>query len=143
MASGVVEGFRVLPNGRSLVPYLLATLAYWLLNGLAIWILSLGFNIGLSLEQSIAVMSIIGVGIMIPAGPGFIGNFELFAQGALSLYASLSVMTHSSAAFILILHATNALWYAATGALALLSPEVSFSKIWRASTTEEPALQDD
>ena len=89
---------------------------------MAVWLLSYGFEMNLTLFQSVAVISIVGIGIMIPAGPGFIGNFELFANGALSLYAPPALVAQRGAAFILTFHATNALWYAVTGALAMLSP---------------------
>jgi glycosyltransferase 2 family protein len=141
IAEGIVEGFRVLPDWRRLLPFLFGSLAYWLLNGVAIWVLGLGFGLGLSLYQGIAVMAIVGIGIMIPAGPGFIGNFELFAYGALGLYLGQDVIQQSGAAYVLTFHATNALWYVVTGALALLSPQISFTKIWQASSFSEEQLE--
>ncbi len=137
IAQGIVEGFQVLPNTRRLMAFLNATFMYWLLNGLALWLMSFSFDMGLNYPQSIALMSIIGVGIMIPAGPGFIGNFELFAQGALSLYVLPTVLQDRGAAFILTSHGVNALWYVAVGALALFSPHITIRKI-RQATVAEP-----
>ncbi len=134
VARGIVEGFQVLPDWRRLTPYLVGTLAYWFLNAVAVWVLSYGFEMNLTLYQSIAVISVVGIGIMIPAGPGFIGNFEFFANGALSLYVPSGLVAKRGAAFILTFHATNALWYAVTGALALLSPQVTFKNVWHASS---------
>jgi hypothetical protein len=136
IAEGVVDGFRALPDWRRMLPFVGASLAYWLLNGVAVWLMARGFDLGLGLGQSIAVLVIVGVGIMIPAGPAFIGNFEAFAAGAVSLYAASSVVAQRGAAFILALHAANALWYAATGILALLSHphRVTLAQVWRAST---------
>lgn len=133
-ARGIVEGFQVLPDWRRMLPFIGASLAYWFLNGTAVWALGLAFDMGLSLYQGIAMMVIVGIGIMIPAAPGFIGSFEFFAQGALSLYASASIVEQRGAAFILTLHATNALWYAVTGALAMFSRQVTFNRVWLAST---------
>jgi glycosyltransferase 2 family protein len=140
IASGVVEGFQVIPSWRRLVPYLGHTLAYWLGNGVSVWMMALSFDMDLGLGQAVALMAVVGVGIMIPAGPGFIGNFELFAEGALGLYVTPLVLAQRGAAFILTLHVTNVLWYAVTGALALLSPQVSFTRVWRASTTASTEL---
>jgi len=140
VAEGVVDGFKVLPNLRRLLPFLGATLAYWMLNGVAVWILGIGFDMGLSLGQSVAVMTLVGIGIMIPAGPGFIGNFELFAEGALGLYVPRDVLRARGAAYILTFHTTNALWYTVTGVVALLSPRVSFTGVWRASTASTDEL---
>lgn len=131
IAEGIVDGFSALPSARAMVLFLAGTLAYWALNGVAVWSMSWGFAIDLGLGASTAMMVIVGVGIMIPAGPGFIGNFEFFASGALDLYAPREVVAQRGAGFILALHAANAAWYVVTGALALLSPQVSFTRVWQ------------
>lgn len=132
VAEGIVDGFRVLPMWRRLTAFLAATLAYWVSNGLALWVLAHGFDLGLSLGASFGLMSLIGIGIMIPAGPGFIGNFELFAEGALALYVPWEILKGHGAAFIVASHTTNAAWYVATGLLAMLSTHVSFNRMLRA-----------
>jgi len=139
IAQGVVEGFQVLPDWRRMVPFVGASLAYWFLNGVAVWVMGIGFQMGLDLGAGIAMMVIVGIGIMIPAGPGFIGNFELFADGALALYTTPAIVASRGAAFILTLHATNALWYAVTGALAMLSREVTFHRVWDSVSSGAPA----
>jgi uncharacterized protein (TIRG00374 family) len=141
IAEGVVDGFKVLPNFKRLAAFLFATGAYWLLNAAAVWVLALGMKIPLSYGQSVAVMCLVGIGIMIPAGPGFIGNFELFAEGALGLYLPKDLLASRGAAYILTFHATNAFWYTCTGFLALLSPEVSFTRFWHASTAPSAQLE--
>ena len=129
IARGIVDGFRVLPDWRRLLPFVAGTLAYWLGNGAAIWVLSYGFDMRLSLFGSLATVSLIGIGIMIPAGPAFIGNFELFADGALGLYAPTRARVDRGAAFILAAHATNAMWYIFAGLLGLMSAHVSLRDI--------------
>ena len=62
---------------------------------------------------------------MIPAGPGFVGNWEVFALGALRLYAAPARVASHGSAFVVGMHAFNALWYIVVGALALMSPHVS------------------
>jgi uncharacterized protein (TIRG00374 family) len=138
VAEDVVDGFVALPDLRSMALFLVGTVAYWLLNGVAMWVIAAGFDMGLGLGAAIAVMLIVGVGIMIPTGPGFIGNFEFFAEGALALHASRATLGRRGA-LILALHATNAAWYVVTGVLALLSREVSFTRVWEASTSSSIA----
>ena len=134
VARGIVEGFKVLPNLKRLSLFLGATLSYWILNAFALWIIALGIGLPLPFSSSFGLLSLVGIGIMIPAGPGFAGNFEYFAEGALSLYLPRSAMAQHGAGFILAAHATNAGWYLLTGLLALLSPHVSFTRIVDAST---------
>lgn len=138
IAGGIVDGFKALPDARRIGPFLAATLAYWLFNVLALWAVAGGFGLGIGFDGAFGLTGLIGVGIMIPAGPGFIGNFELFAEGALDLYVPRSVTRQLGGAFIVAAHATNALWYVAAGMLAMFSAQVSFTRVWRAST-ESPA----
>ncbi|MFH1131568.1 MAG: lysylphosphatidylglycerol synthase transmembrane domain-containing protein [Pseudomonadota bacterium] len=133
LAKGIVKGFEVLPDMRRLGAFVFATAAYWFLNGVAIWVLAFGFDLNLSLEGSIAFVALVGIGIMIPAGPGFIGNFELFALAALNLYLSPSIEAKTRVGFVLAAHGTNALWYIVTGVLGMLSPHVRFTRVWHAS----------
>ena len=146
IAEGIVDGFKVLPNPKPLFSFLFGTLAYWFLNGVAVWILSFSFDLDLALWEGIGVMVCVGIGIMVPAGPGFIGNFELFASKALLMYVSADKVKDKGIAYILSFHATNAMWYAVTGAIAMLSPEVTFKKVWRATSVdseEEPGKDKD
>ena len=136
VAEGIVDGFKVLPNPKPLLSFLFGTLAYWFLNGVAVWILSYSFGLNLGLWQGIGVMVIVGIGIMVPAGPGFIGNFELFASKALLLYVSADKVKDKGIAYILSFHATNAMWYAVTGAIAMFSSEVTFKKVWQATSVD-------
>ena len=140
VAEGVVDGFKVLPNWRRLLPFLGATGAYWALNAAAVWILSIAFDLGLSPGESFAVMTLVGIGIMIPAGPGFIGNFELFAEAALGLYVPRTVLRQRGAAYILTFHVTNALWYSVTGVVSLFSREITLRRFWDASTGDKSVL---
>jgi glycosyltransferase 2 family protein len=137
IAAGIVDGFKVLPNWRLVTFFIIATCAYWLFNGIAIWRLAHGFGMDLSFWGGIGVLVIVGIGIMIPAGPAFAGNFELFAGGALGLYLGKEIIAQKAAAFILTFHMTNFGWYALIGFLAMFSKEVSFTAAWDAVTKED------
>jgi uncharacterized protein (TIRG00374 family) len=139
VARGIVEGFQVLPDFRRLSIFVFATCSYWFLNAFALWIIGLGFDLPLTVPQSMGLIALVGIGIMIPAGPGFVGNFELFAEGALALYLPKQVLAKTGAGFILAAHTTNAGWYLITGALALLSSHVSFSRVMNATEPKPDA----
>lgn len=136
VARGIVDGFQVLPDLRRVSIFVFCTCAYWFLNAVGLWIIGIGFDLPLTVTQSMGLIALVGIGIMIPAGPGFVGNFELFAEGALGLYLPKQVLMRTGAGFILAAHATNAGWYLMTGTLALLSPHISFGRVMRA--TESP-----
>lgn len=129
IAEGVVDGFRALPSARRLFWFGMATLLYWLFNALSLQVLADGFDLPIGIEAAIGLTALIGIGIMIPAGPGFIGNFELFAEGALKLYVAADVFKLKGGAFIIAMHATNAAWYILTGVIAMFSAHVSFTRV--------------
>ena len=137
VAAGIVDGFKVLPNFRLVTWFIFATCAYWFFNGFAIWRLAHGFGMDLSFWGGIGVLVIVGIGIMIPAGPAFAGNFELFAAGALGLYLGQDIIAQKGAAYILTFHVTNFGWYAVVGFLSMFSKEVSFTRAWEAVTKDD------
>ena len=136
IAEGIVDGFKVLPNLKPLLAFIAETVAYWGLNGVAVWILSYSFGLDFNPWEGFGVMVIVGIGIMIPGGPGFAGSFELFAKHALSLYVPGGNAGAKGMAYIFTFHATNALWYAVVGAIAMFSPQVTFRKVWQATTAD-------
>jgi uncharacterized protein (TIRG00374 family) len=83
---GFIDGIASLRQGGALVPYFSLTLAYWLLNGFSVWFWATAFGFELPLIAGYGLVAILIVGIMVPAGPGFFGNFQLFLGAGLSLY---------------------------------------------------------
>lgn len=94
---GLVEGFlrgvRVLRHEGVLSRFLLLTAVYLGLNGLGIAVLAQAFGIDLGYWHAYGVLAILIVGIMIPAGPGFFGNFQFFLGKGLLLFAATDQVT--------------------------------------------------
>jgi uncharacterized protein (TIRG00374 family) len=108
MLGAFLDGVQSLREGRSLVQFLLVTLAYWGVNGLSIGFLaSEGFGLPVGPWEGMTVLAILVVGIMIPAGPGLAGNYELFTLKALGLFASASEVSAAGAAFVGSMHAVQ------------------------------------
>jgi len=94
-----VKGLRLLPDLGTLSFYLFWTAAYWLLNGVSVFALTEAFGFELPLVASLLVVCVLVIGIMIPAGPGFLGTF----QGAIILGLSIfDVEQTAAAAFVLV-----------------------------------------
>ncbi|MEO1483018.1 MAG: lysylphosphatidylglycerol synthase transmembrane domain-containing protein [Myxococcota bacterium] len=72
-----VDGLRALPNLSSVLGFFLWTVAYWVANALGMYALALGFGWELPLVAGFLLVSILVIGIMVPAGPGFIGPFQV------------------------------------------------------------------
>jgi glycosyltransferase 2 family protein len=102
----VADGLRFLPSARNLVPFLAETLAYWAVNALGVQLLAWGTGLaGITLAQAAVTVGCLGVGILVPAGPGYFGAFQLSTYMALAMYFPEAVLTGPGAAFVFFLYA--------------------------------------
>ena len=83
----VADGLGFLRKPRYSLPFLAATVAYWLLNGLSWWMLAQAVGIErLTLFQGFATMGVLALGILVPNAPGFFGAFQLAIYAGLAMY---------------------------------------------------------
>ncbi|MDH5492104.1 MAG: flippase-like domain-containing protein, partial [Myxococcales bacterium] len=66
---GVADGIRSLADPRLTTLFLLETLAYWGFNALGMWVLAIGCGLPIGPEHAVAMMGILAIGILLPAGP--------------------------------------------------------------------------
>lgn len=83
----LAEGLSFLSGLRHSVPFVLATLVYWLLNAACTWLLGWGSGLhGFSFWRACVVTGVLAIfGVLMPNAPGFVGAFQF------SLYAGLAV----------------------------------------------------
>ncbi|HYO52568.1 lysylphosphatidylglycerol synthase transmembrane domain-containing protein [Archangium sp.] len=104
-----VGAMRQLPDRRHLVGFFFYPVVYWGLNGAGMAVLSRAFGpTSLSLFQAYVVMSVLVVGVMIPAAPGMVGTFQAAVKVGLSLFLPASVVNGSGLAY------ANVLWLCQT-----------------------------
>jgi uncharacterized protein (TIRG00374 family) len=132
----LIRGFRVLKRWRDLIVFTLMTIVYWVANGLSVWVLAKGFDLGpgLSVVGAFTVMGLVAVGITLPNSPGLVGQYTWFTSLGLSLYFSKDIVESGGKVFAVFSHATQVVWYLTTGAVALLASRISLSRVVRAST---------
>jgi uncharacterized protein (TIRG00374 family) len=135
----MIRGFSVLSDPRSLVLFVLWSLAYWIANGMLMWLLAHAFGLPLSVVGAFATMGLLGVGLMLPNSPGLVGQFQWFTLLGMSLYLGFdafdpatkhSALYATSLAYAIAQHLFQVTWYVAMGALGLASPWVSFHDLW-------------
>jgi len=81
------SGLGFLTRIRYTAPYLVATLAYWLLNATSWWVLARGCGLApIGYFQAVAVMGVVALGIVVPSTPGFFGAFQLAIYAGLAMY---------------------------------------------------------
>ena len=116
----VAEGLRFLPALRFMAPFLAETLAYWTLNAAGVWLLAWGSGLdGITLVEACVVVGCIGIGILVPAGPGYFGAFQLSAYMALAMFFPEPMIKGPGAVFVFLLYATQVTWHLLAAALAL------------------------
>lgn len=107
MVMRFVEGFNAVARWQDLAPFLALTGLYWFFNALSMWaLLRFGFGLELGLWQMVTVMSVLVVGIMVPAGPAMVGNFEFFVAQGLGLFVMIeeAAVAGIVGAFAAVLH---------------------------------------
>ena len=81
-----MDGLIVLPDLRRLGGVLLVTSVYWGALGVGMMVMSEAVGISdLSWLGAFALLTVLTVGIMVPAGPGFTGTFELALKAGFAL----------------------------------------------------------
>jgi hypothetical protein len=103
LVRGVADGLAALPDRRILGRFLAETALYWALNGVSMWALARGTGIGLSMLGAFTAMSVLAVGILLPAGPGLFGAFQYSLFLALGLFLAPAVVRGPGAAFVFLL----------------------------------------
>lgn len=101
----VAQGLAFLPSREHGLPFFRDTLLYWACNVLFNWVLLRGCGIHLSISESCVVMGVMGLGILVPAGPGFFGAFQFSAYCGLAMFVAGERVLVGGAAFVFIAYA--------------------------------------
>lgn len=117
----VAEGLRFLPSPGHLLPFLLETAIYWGANAFGVWLLAWGCGLtGITFAEACVVMGWVGIGIMVPAGPGFFGAYQLSTYMGLAMFFPEGTIKTAGAAFVFLIYATQLVWHLVTAGISLL-----------------------
>ena len=108
------------------------TAAYWALNALGMSLLARGFGFDLGAPESCALLGVLVVGVMIPAGPGMLGTFQGAILVGLSMFAPREVVATRGAAYANVLWAVQLSVQAALGLAFLFSRHIRIAHIFEA-----------
>ena len=81
-----VEGFGIISNPKKVIYALFLSVLIWVFSALAIYFLYCFQNLNLPLLSSFVVLVVTVIGISLPTGPGFLGNFQFACIMALLIY---------------------------------------------------------
>lgn len=86
MLRSFIDGLRSLPDARAVGIFIAWTMLYWVLSGVGFYWMMLAFGWDVPVAAGFALVSIIVIGIMIPAGPGFLGTYHGAVLAGLSIF---------------------------------------------------------
>src|SRR6185369_2440644 len=85
---------------KNALPFLVATVLYWLLNATTWWLLARGCGLGsIGFWGATATMGVVALGILVPATPGFFGAFQFATFAGLSMYFAPDVVMGRGAVY--------------------------------------------
>jgi hypothetical protein len=135
LARGVAEGLAALPSIGPLLKFLAGTVAYWAANALGTWLLARGCGLDISFPAALAMMSVLGISLLIPGGPGQFGIFHYGMILGLSMFVSDAVVREQGSVFIFWMFVTQLSMGVALGIIA----QRMLALDWRATLGGSPA----
>lgn len=108
-ATGVLErfhaGLAALPNQRNFWTFVITSVAYWSINGVAFFYLARACGLMIPAAGAVAGMGCLAVGILLPAGPGYFGNFQVAVLSAIEIFLpETSSFSEPLAVFVFLLY---------------------------------------
>lgn len=117
----VADGLRFLPSFRHFGPFLFETLLYWGFNVAGTLILARGCGIeAMTLTQACVVMGVLGVGILVPAGPGLFGAFQWSIYAGLAMFYADDLVLGPGATFVFLIYGVQFTWHVISAAAILV-----------------------
>jgi glycosyltransferase 2 family protein len=138
-----IHGLRVLPGRGSIAIFFGLTAVYWALVAASMAILAAGFGFSLGVSQACALVGILVVGVMIPAGPGMIGTFQGAIVLGLSLLAPAADVATRGTAYANVLWAGQLAQVTLVGLPFLFSRHVKVARLLGAASEVEEGLEDE
>jgi glycosyltransferase 2 family protein len=86
IATEFLHGMKGITHGRGLLPIALLSIACWVIHGMYFFLMFTALEIELSFSAALVLQMVIGLGVILPAAPGYVGTFEYFTVLGLALF---------------------------------------------------------
>jgi glycosyltransferase 2 family protein len=128
-----VGAMRHLPDGRRILGFFLVTFVYWGLNGWGMTIVARAFSPEMHLTpfQGYVVLSVLVMGLMIPAAPGMMGTFQAATYFGLGLFLPPAVVNSEGLAYANVIWLCQTVQQIGVGLLFMSLSQLSFREITR------------
>jgi uncharacterized protein (TIRG00374 family) len=132
MLDAFIHGLRLVPTRRKAAAFVTLTFVYWGLNAFGMSVLARGFGFELGVVESCAILGVLVVGVMIPAGPGMVGTFQGAIILGLALFAPKEAVATRGTAYANVLWAAQLVQQTALGLFFLFSRHIQLGRLARA-----------
>ncbi len=132
MIDAFIHGLQLVPRRRKAGVFVLLTVVYWGLNALGMSVLARGFGFQLGVVESCAVLGVLVIGVMIPAGPGMIGTFQGAIVVGLALFAPREAVATRGTAYANVVWAAQLVQVTALGLFFLFSRHIRLGRLVQA-----------
>jgi len=103
----LADGLSFLPSRTHLIRFLRDTAIYWAFGISAQWSLLRAVGLPATPSEACVTVGVMGLGTLIPAGPGFFGAYQLSGFTALALFYPEPAVLSLGAAFVFISYCTH------------------------------------
>lgn len=131
-----VDGLRALPDWRAIAMFTAWTAVYWGANGYGMYLLAVGMGFDVPVVAGFTLVSILVIGIMLPAGPGFLGPYQAALVWGLAIFG---IDETGAAAYSLVSYPFTVLAVLIFGVPWLVLGRTNVSEIVRESTHVDEA----
>jgi uncharacterized protein (TIRG00374 family) len=100
MLTRLAEGLSFLASREHRTPFFRDTLLYWALNVLGQYALLRGTGNPVTLSEACVILGVMALGIIVPAGPGVFGAYQIASYTGLALYRPGDEVLHAGSAFV-------------------------------------------
>ncbi len=143
MLDAFIRGLRLVPSKRKLLLFVTLTAAYWALNGWGMHLMARAFALDIKLLDAYTILGVLVAGVMIPAGPGMVGTFQLACAFGLSLFVPEAVAHTRGVAWANVLWATQVGFQLLLGAIFIFSPHIQVARIFKSPEGTVDALDEE
>jgi uncharacterized protein (TIRG00374 family) len=143
MLDAFIRGLRLVPSRRKMALFVGLTVAYWALNGWGMQLMARAFDLDLQLIDVYTILGVLVAGVMIPAGPGMVGTFQLAIAFGLSLFVPEAVAHTRGVAWANVLWAAQVGFQLLLGAIFLFSAHIKVARIFASPEETAEALDEE
>jgi hypothetical protein len=117
----LADGLGFLPSLRFFGLFVVETTLYWACNALSMYVLARGCGIeGMTFVRACVIMGVLGVGILVPAGPGLFGAFQWSMYAALAMFWRDEVVLGAGAAYVFLVYCIQFTWHVLSAGVCLV-----------------------